>query len=183
MIEIGTKRLKLRKWRISDSQDLFEYGKNELVGPNAGWPPHESEETSKEIISIFLENNDVYAIELKSEKKVIGGIGLHERKPDENNNLGNQREIGYVINPSYWGNAYAPEAVEGLLALGFNVMGLDVVWCGHFEGNSKSKRVIEKSCFNYKFKKDEIKPLLNDKKVVTHYYCVTKKEYFDFIRE
>ena len=82
METIFTDRLILRPWSLNDSSDLYEYAQSELVGPNAGWKPHKSEEESKEIINMFITNNDSYAIVLKEENKVIGGIGLHNRKPD-----------------------------------------------------------------------------------------------------
>ena len=83
MFSLNSERLILRNWQESDSSDLYEYAKSELVGPNAGWKPHQNEEESKEIIKMFIKNNDSYAIVLKSENKVIGSIGLHHRKPDE----------------------------------------------------------------------------------------------------
>ena len=178
MKETETKRLLLRNWTIKDSQDMFDYAKSDLVGPNAGWPPHKTEAESKKIISTFIKDDDVLAVMLKSENKVIGSIGLHDRSPDEKI-TSNQREIGYVLNPAYWGNGYIPEAVNGLLALGFYDLGLNLIWCGHFEGNQKSKRVIEKCGFNYKFQRDEVKPLLNDKVVKVHYYNITREEYFE----
>lgn len=103
MKELITDRLILREWKKNDSKDLYEYAKCELVGPNAGWAPHKNEEESKEIIKGFIKNQDTYAIVLKSEDKVIGGIGLHKRKPSDSLVDLNQREIGYVLNPKYWG--------------------------------------------------------------------------------
>ncbi len=47
---LTTNRLILRLWQETDSKDLYEYAKSELVGPNCGWPPHKSEEESKKII-------------------------------------------------------------------------------------------------------------------------------------
>lgn len=183
MLETETKRLFLRNWCLSDSKDLFEYARSELVGPNAGWQPHKNENESKKIIKMFINDNDVLAIELKSEKKVIGSIGLHDRRPDQNNNSLNQCEIGFVLNPKYWGNGFIPEAVKKLLEIGFNDMGMEYLWCGHFEHNLRSKRVNEKCGFNYRFKKEEIKLLLNDKKVVTYYYSITKPEYLEIIKK
>lgn len=125
-----TNRLILREWKENDSTDLYEYAKSELVGPNAGWSPHKNEEESKGIIRMFLENNETYAIVLKSENKVIGGIGLHNRKPDDNLSLLKQKEIGYVLNPKYWGKGVIPEAVNFLIKYGFNELDLDfnLVW-------------------------------------------------------
>ncbi|WP_250675522.1 GNAT family N-acetyltransferase (plasmid) [Paraclostridium ghonii] len=176
---LNTERLILREWRESDSFDLYEYAKSDLVGPNAGWKPHKSEDESKEIIKMFINNNDTYAIVLKSENKVIGGIGLHNRKPDEKLKNLEQREIGYVLNPTYWGNGYAPEAANCLLNYAFNELNLDLIWCGHFDFNSNSKRVSEKCGFKYKFTKDEKLKLLDNKEVKTLYYNILKSEYIN----
>ena len=70
MKEIITDRLIIRPWKLSDSSDLYEYAQSELVGPNAGWRPHKSEEESKEIINMFIKSNDSYAIVLKEDQIV-----------------------------------------------------------------------------------------------------------------
>lgn len=177
MEKLTTDRLIIRKWNESDSKDLYEYAKSELVGPNAGWPPHKNEEESKDIIKMFIKNDDSYAIVLKSENKVIGGIGLHYRKPDETIMNEKQREIGYVLNPEYWGRGIAPEAVNSLIEYAFSTLKIDIIWSGHFDFNTNSKRVIEKCDFNYRFsKKDELK-LLDNKEVTTLYYNILRTEY------
>lgn len=175
---LETERLILRSWNRSDYLDLFEYASDNRVGPNAGWPVHKNKEESKEIIEKFIENNDSYAIVLKSESKVIGGIGMHKRTPDEKLKHLNQREIGYVLNPKYWGNEYIPEAVRFLLKYGFDKMSLDLIWCNHYNFNFKSKRVIEKCGFNYKFNRDMSVELLNNKLVNELFYNILKNEYY-----
>ena len=177
METIFTDRLILRPWSLDDSSDLYEYAQNELVGPNAGWKPHKSEEESKEIINMFITNNDSYAIVLKEENKVIGGIGLHNRKPDVSLEDLEQREIGYVLNPKYWGNAYVPEAVKALVKYGFEKMNLDLIWCGHYDFNSKSKRVNEKCGFKYKFTIKENLERLDNIEVNVLYYNILKDQY------
>ena len=177
MFSLNSERLILRNWQESDSSDLYEYAKSELVGPNAGWKPHQNEEESKEIIKMFIKNNDSYAIVLKSENKVIGSIGLHHRKPDETLNDLKEREIGYVLNPNYWGKGFIPEAVNCLLNYGFNELNLDLIWCGHFDFNNNSKRVNEKCGFNYQFTKREKRKLLDNQEVNTLYYNLSKAEY------
>lgn len=179
MLSLTTDRLLLRGWQESDSADLYEYAKSELVGPFAGWKPHQNEEESKQIIKRFMADNETYAIVLKTENKVIGGIGLHRRFPDESLQHLNQREIGYVLNPNYWGRGIVPEAVTCLLAYGFDELDLDLIWCAHYEFNAKSKRVIEKCGFNYQFTRSETLHLLDDKKVTTLYYHLSKQEYFN----
>ena len=179
MKEITTDRLIIRQWRNSDSKDLYEYAQSELVGPRAGWKPHKSEDESKEIISKFIENNDSYAIVLKKEYKVIGGIGLHNRKPDDSLKDLEQREIGYVLNPKYWGSEYVPEAVKALINYGFNEMNLDLIWCGHYDFNNNSKRVIKKCGFKYKFTRKENIALLDNMEVNMLYYNIFRDEYLE----
>ena len=174
---LRTERLILREWKTSDSKDLFEYAKSDLVGPNAGWPPHKSECYSLEIIKSFIYEGYVYAIEHVADKKVIGGIGLHNRKPNDDIVELNQRELGYVLNPTYWGQGIVPEAVKRMIKYGFEELDLDIIWCGHYKDNVKSKRVIEKTGFKFHFIKDEILRLLDDKEVQTHFYRVDKADY------
>lgn len=179
MKKLETERLILRPWKLSDAEDLYEYAKNDLVGPNAGWPPHHSIGESEKIILQFIAGECVYAIELKSESKVIGGIGIHNRQPDESLEHLKQREIGYVLNPNYWGNGYVPEATQRLIRHGFEELNLDLIWCGHYSDNLKSKRVNEKCGFIFHFKKKETLCLLDNKVVETWYYKLTKKDYYD----
>ncbi|MDN4524147.1 GNAT family N-acetyltransferase [Fictibacillus fluitans] len=177
MKELQTARMRLRPWKTSDSKDLYEYAKSEDVGPNAGWKPHLGEEESKEIIEVFIKENDTWAIELPSEGKVIGSIGLHERVPDLSQMHLRQKEIGYVLNPAYWGNGYVPEAVNAVLQFGFEELKLDVVWCGHFDFNHNSKRVNEKCGFTYRFSEEKILERLDGKKVMSLYYSILRNEY------
>ena len=47
---LETERLLLRPWKDCDAGALYELAKDPEVGPRAGWPVHESEENSREII-------------------------------------------------------------------------------------------------------------------------------------
>jgi [ribosomal protein S5]-alanine N-acetyltransferase len=110
-------------------------------------------------------------------------IGLHERKPDENLVDLKQREIGYVLNPKYWGRGLIPEAVNRVIQYGFEILNLDIIWCGHFDSNHNSKRVYEKCGFIYRFQKKQKLKLLNNKEAITLYYSITKSDYIKNIRE
>ncbi|MDF2841172.1 MAG: family acetyltransferase [Clostridia bacterium] len=182
MQNLETDRLLIREWQESDYLDLYEYASSELVGPNAGWPPHRSFEESKAIIRMFIENKETYALVIKSENKVIGGVGMHNRTPEENLKDLNQREIGYVLNPKYWGNGYIPEAVKHLIKYGFEEMDLDLIWCGHYDFNHNSKRVIEKCGFKYRFNRNITVELLNNKVVNELFYNISKNDYFQLAR-
>lgn len=170
MKQLETKRLILRDWSLEDKNDLFEYAQNPIVGPSAGWKPHVSIDESIKIIKMFQKNKDVYAIELKDTGKVIGSIGIHKRYPDTSMLDIEQREIGYVLNPRYWGKGYVPEAVERAKSYCFEELDIEILWCGHFQNNNQSKRVIEKGGFEYKFTKEEVLKLLDNKIVHVLYY-------------
>lgn len=172
MKRLETERLILRPWALTDAKDMFEYAQLEEVGPNAGWKPHKTLSESEDIIKIFIESDDVYAIVLKENNKVIGGLGLHDKTPFEELAHKKQKEVGYVLNPAYWGQGLVPEAVTRLKDFAFDELKIDLLWCAHYDFNHKSKRVNEKLGFDYYKTKEEVLEALDDKKVTTLYYTM-----------
>jgi len=169
-------RLLLRSWSTSDASDLFEYAKREEVGPNAGWMPHKTEFESKQIIRMFLMKAEVYAILLLEVNKVIGSIGLHNYKGEKSSDL-KELEIGFALHPDYWGMGIMPEAVQLILEHAFMDLDADVIWCGRFDFNDRSKRVQEKCGFTYRLKKTEQLRVFEGMTVTSLYYSITKAEY------
>ena len=147
MKTLVTKRLILRNLNFSDVEDFYNYAKKPNIGPSAGWKPHQSIEESMRIIRMMISENEVWGITLKEVDKVIGTIGLHVRNFD--NAISNQKEIGYVLDDTYWGKGLMVEAVLAVLDYAFIDLELDKVLCGHSEGNLKSMRVVEKTSFIY----------------------------------
>lgn len=176
MKSIETERLNLRGWKLEDYLDFYEYASDERVCHSAGCGIIKSIEDSKRNIELYISSNQCYAIVLKSENKVIGSIGIDNVAPDKTLKDLNQRYIGYNINPKYWGNGYAPEAVKFLNKYLFEELNLDLIWTSHYDFNIKSKRVIEKCSFKYKFNRDvTIKAL--GKKAIEVFYNVSKEDY------
>jgi len=137
-----TKRLLLRPITRDDANDLFEYAVDERVGPNAGWKPHSSIDESHKFIEYSIKKKEygqpgVYAIVLQKENKMIGTIEVHSYH-------GHKGEIGYVLNPKYWGNGYVPEAAKAIIIYAFEVLKLKRLQNGYFLFNDRSKRVSEK---------------------------------------
>lgn len=174
---IETERLILRPWRESDAEALFRYASDPDVGPVAGWPPHTSVENSLEIIRTVFSAPEIYAVVLKETGEPIGccGImfsdGLHTA--DMNRREG---EIGYWIGKPYWGQRLIPEAVDALLARCFDDLKLDAVWCGYYEGNTKSKRVCEKCGFTFHHTNADILSPLGDRRT-EQFYIMTEEDY------
>ena len=144
---LETERLILRPFTEEDAEDLFAYASDPRVGPPAGWQPHGSVEESREIIRTVFSDPLAMAVVLKETGRVIGSAGFVDRHRAEL--PGPDGEIGYAISPDYWGRGLIPEAVEELLRFGFEELGLETIWCGHFDFNGKSRRVVEKCGFRY----------------------------------
>jgi len=148
---IETDRLILRGWKETDYLDLYEFISDDRVAQNAGYKAIKDIEASKNIIKTYILHNQSYAIELKSEKKVIGSIGIDDIAIDKESQHLRQRYIGYTLNSNYWGKGYATEAVKFLIKYLFEELHLDFVWSSHYDFNTKSRRVLERSGLKYKF--------------------------------
>lgn len=176
---LETERLILRPWQETDAEALYEYAKDPLVGPIAGWPPHTSVENSLKVIQNVLSAPDTYAVILKETGKPVGSIGLMIGENSNLNISNDEGEIGYWIGVPYWGQGLIPEAVRELLRYGFEDLCLTKIWCGYFEGNEKSRRVQEKCGFIYHHTNKDIHwELMNDIRT-EHITCLTKEEWLN----
>ena len=176
MKTLETERLILRNWRESDLDDFYEYASVEGVGEMAGWPHHTDKEVSKTILNKFIKDDDVYALVLKENNKVIGSLGIHNRTMDENYKTNIQREIGYVLSKTYWGNGFVAEAVKEAIKYAFEDMKVDVLWCGHFSFNNQSCSVIKKCGFKF-YGEGEYEAKLLDKTFLEKQYIITNEDY------
>lgn len=174
-----TERLILRPWEDSDADFLFNYAKDERVGPATGWPPHKSIEESRRIIADILSVPETYAVVPQSVGHAVGSISIM-RKNQSNIDLNeNDAEIGYWIGVAFWGQGLIPEAVRKLTDYAFNVLHIDNLWCMYFDNNIKSKRVQEKCGFKYHHTQEIFVKALNETKTV-HVTCITNEEYNTF---
>lgn len=169
---IETERLILRPWREDDAEDLYKYACDPRVGPSAGWEVHKDAADSLNILRTVLMKENTWAVTIKGSDEPVGSIGYF---PCDSERAGGAPEIGYWIGVPYWGNGYIPEAVRALIKRCFDE-GAEKVWCSHFSGNDKSRRVIEKSGFKYRFtaawsrEGREISP-------DTMYYCISREDF------
>ena len=144
-----TERLILRPWEEADAESLYEYAKDDRVGPAAGWPVHTSVENIRETIRGVLSEPWTFAVCLKEDNRAIGSVGLMIGKASNLDIPETEGEIGYWIGVPFWGRGLMPEAVRELIRHGFDDLHLVRLWCGYFDGNEKSKRCQEKCGFVY----------------------------------
>lgn len=175
MIGMQTERLILRPWCEADAESLYEYAKDERVGPVAGWPVHTGVENSREIIRTVLSADETYAVCLKENNKAIGSIGLMIGKKSNLDLPESEGEIGYWIGVPFWGRGLIPEAMRELIRHAFDVLHLERLWCGYFDGNEKSKRAQEKCGFVYHHTNKNVHWELTDDIRTEHITCLEKQ--------
>lgn len=148
---LETPRLILRPWNEGDLQDLYAYASVPGVGEMAGWKHHNSIDVSRIILSAFMEEGNVFAIEYKENKKVIGSLGFHSSFTNNQEAYANLKikEIGYVLSKEYWGQGLMPEALNAIIEYSFAQCKLDALTVSHFVSNPQSRRVIEKCGFTF----------------------------------
>lgn len=173
-MELETLRLILRPFTAADAGELYEYARDPRVGPAAGWPPHKDPAESREIIATVFSAPHTFAVVDKPSGRVIGSagfVGRHQTMlpgPDD--------EIGYALSPAFWGRGLMPEAVRELLRYGFEELGLAAIWCGHYDFNDRSRRVVEKCGFLYRFTETVWVELMKEERTELH-YALTREEW------
>ena len=176
---LETKRLILRRWEDSDAESLFEYAKDPDVGPIAGWPAHRSIDESRDVIRNVFSAAEAYAICLKPDGKAIGAIELKLYGSRGNDLATGDREceMGYWLGKPFWGQGIMPEAAAEMLRHAFEDLGMEKVWAGCYEGNTKSKRVQEKAGFRYQWKSEDVDvPLMHETRT-GHVSSITRDQW------
>ncbi len=162
-LQLETKRLILRPARSGDYQDLQEGLDNLNIAKNLSSLPNpytlgmikdyfgkNSKKWDEERIDDYL-----FVIELKSDKKVIGAMGIHNIDFDKG-----ESETGSWINEKYWKNGYITEAKVAANDFAFKVLGLEKLISPVFEDNPASNATQKKMGYQYMgSKKDSCKCL------------------------
>lgn len=85
-----------------------------------------------------------WAIVAKHSGKMIGTCGFTRF-----NFQAYSAEIGYVLNPAYWGKGVAAEAARRVIRFGFDTLELHRIEARYMENNTQSRRVMEKLGMTY----------------------------------
>lgn len=146
---LETSRLYLRKMLKKDSSDMFEYACRRDVTEYLLWEPHQNETYTHKYLSYIQSRyraGDFYdwAIVRRDNNKMIGTCGFTRLNVESNS-----AEVGYVLNPAYWGLGLAPEAVRAVLRFGFFELRLHRIEARYMIGNNRSRRVMEKVGMKY----------------------------------
>lgn len=156
---------------------MYKYASNPDVGPIAGWPPHQSIDESRDIIHTVFCGAEAYAVCLKSDNRAIGAVELKLKGHTDMTEKDDECELGYWLGKPFWGQGLIPEAAREMLRHAFEDIGMSKVWCGYYEGNTRSKRVQEKVGFKYQWTTEDVDvPLMHEKRT-GHVNAITKEEW------
>ena len=172
-MKLETKRLILREWNKEDVKDLIEGLNNQGVTKWLTFAPfpYTKKDAEKWIRHCIKnrkkeKNRDAYefAIELKSEKKIIGGVSLNKINKSQGTAGG-----GIWINAKYQNQGYGIEAFGERIKFAFNKLKLRKIENGFFKGNESSFKMQER--FGYKIEglRRKAYKCMADKKVKDEY--------------
>ena len=159
---VETERLILRRYVEGDAQDLYEYLSNPEVVKYEPYKPMDPDEV-KSNLAWRISTDEMIAVELKSNHKMIGNVYLGKREFDA-------LEMGYVFNQDYWGKGYAKESCKALIEQAFSGA-IHRIFAECDPQNQGSWRLLESLGFEreaylkqnvYFLKEDYNKPLWKD---------------------
>ena len=139
-VELTTKRLVLRPFRLEDADDVFDYSSDEEWArylPHVP-QPYTRKAAEEKVARNVLESGDTnpgWAIVL--DQTLIGGIWLM----DIQNDLG---ELGYELSREHWGKGLMPEAARAVVTWGFESRRLAKIHASTDSRNTRSERVLRK---------------------------------------
>ena len=107
---------------------------------------------------------------------MIGTAELHTFTPNF------KAELGYTINPEYWGNGYALEATKELIEWGFIDLKLKRIECCAFVENNRSTRVCEKLGLTYEGIRRKAYQLYNGYIGDLKCYAIIDDEFYERIK-
>ena len=175
---LETSRLILRKFKLTDVDDLFEYASNKNIDKYVPWHVYNDRNEAVEFINSKIQRYNEgklssWAIELKKNNKMIGSIDFGKWYTKSN-----CATIGYTISCDYWNNGYATEALREVIKFGFETMKLHRIQMEHVKENVASGKVMMKNGLKYEGTLRDAayyKGKYYDKKI----YSILKKEYMD----
>jgi ribosomal-protein-alanine N-acetyltransferase len=144
---LTTERLILRRLDMDDAETLFQLRTNKEVNKYLDRPlPASVEEVKayiKMIDGLLADSKGVYwVICLKTDNKLIGAICMWNFKPEKD-----MTELGYELRSEFQGRGLMQEAIEKIIAYGFNDMRLKTITALPSPENERSVALLKRNGF------------------------------------
>jgi RimJ/RimL family protein N-acetyltransferase len=143
--ELRTDRLLLRCWTATDRAAFADINRDAGVMEFLGHPltRAQSDALADRIEAGFARRGfGLWAVEVVGVSPFIGFVGLSV--PSFAAPFMPAVEVGWRLDPAYWGRGYATEAAHAAVAYGFDVLGLDEIVSFTVRDNARSKGVMER---------------------------------------
>jgi len=147
--ELTTARLRLRPFALSDAPELTPLVSARDIAATTLNIPHPYEEAmAEEWISTHEEKWEsgelaVFALVRSDDDQLVGAMGLVIQEKHR------RAELGYWVGKPFWGEGFATEAAQAVVAFGFDELNLQKVLACCFRENPASARVLEKIGMKY----------------------------------
>lgn len=147
---IKTKRLILRKPRLSDAPQEFEYKSDPEVTKFMTFKTYTKFSQATPFIKKCLKEwkiknhdnfNRTWFITTKRSNKSIGNISLTIKK--------NKANFGYILSKKKWGKGYMSEALAAIIELAQKIPNVKVIWGQCDIDNKASAHVMQKAGLKY----------------------------------
>lgn len=141
---LETKRLVLRQVTLEEAPWYFEhFNTREIIeGQDHGGPRNLSEaraELKLYFVDVFrLKRGIRWGITIRGDEKLVGSAGFYKWVQPE----GYQAEMGYDLNPAYWGRGIMTEALETIIQYGFDHMRLHRIEVLIPHHNRRSQKLV-----------------------------------------
>ena len=146
--EIRTDRLVLRKYRLSDVDDMFKnYANDERVTTYLSWKAYEKSEDILPFLEMAIldyEKISTYHWAIEYEGEMIGSISVMSV-----DDLRNNCEVGYCIGYDYWNKGITSEALAAVIQFLFEEVGMHRILAKHDVENPASGEVMKKCGMTY----------------------------------
>ena len=148
-MRLQTTRLHLRPVALSDAPALFAARGDPEVMRYWDWPAQNSVREVEEIVSAHageIASGHVlwWAVSLTQDGPAIGECDLSEIDRHHG-----RAEIGFLFARAHWGKGYAREAMEAVIAHGFETLALERLWARVHDGNTASIALVERLGFAF----------------------------------
>jgi RimJ/RimL family protein N-acetyltransferase len=149
-MRLGTPRLVLREFALDDVDRMHAWQSDSRYLDHYPWDRTWRHE-AKSLVELFCRwQSEVprwrwqWAIELQNSGLLVGSAGVRRIDPGST-----AADVGYELDPDYWGNGYATEAMRRVVTFGFDDLGLEDLSARVVRGNHRSVRVLERLGFTH----------------------------------
>ena len=132
---LETDRLRIRDFKLSDIDDLYEIFSDEEVMEYIE-PVYDRNKTLNFLREFCIEHKGAFACVNKENEKVIGYIIFNEYEDKV-------YELGWIFNKEYWGKGYAYESCDAVIKYAFSEMKIHKIFAETID-NIKSVNLIKK---------------------------------------